>query len=772
MAERLRKNKKIWLVIAAMEILLVCLAGFLYSRREPVELSFTQDELVYDSGEPGFYIDTTGSRITTPEFTLPRGMYTVTIQYEYEGPVVMNVSYTDGRLVPDFSGDIQTRSSGTSVCDFKNRYDNRPMQVRGRLRGDAWEGCYLLVQGITITNSPLALRNFLFQFVTVLLMIDAVCLFFLYKDRWKLTEESAKIGKALFLLALFTSIPLLVDYLPGSSHDLGFHLMRIEGIKEGLQSGMLPVKIQPNWLGGHGYAASVFYGDLFLYIPAVLRMFGVSIQSSYQFYVLLVNIFTVFASYYCFSKMSASPKVGLFCSAVFSLNIYRLICLYNRSAVGEYTAMAFLPIILYGFWKVYTKPEDSEEHRKSWITIALGYTGVFLSHMISCEMVALFTIILCVVLWKRTFRKKTFVTLAKAAISIILLNLWFIVPLLDYLQSGTYILNDPDGYAAYRLEERASFVAQLFMNIYDAVALSASHSAGVVGDMPQTPGIAAWLLVVIWMIFYAGRKGREKSEKKAEWLCVGFCLLAVFLATDLMPYSLFARLSSIFEFPERSLQYPWRFLSVAAVFFAWLGCILMGKRSMERKKRYVFAAVVGGVACWQALTFMSMILQNSEPLRIYQEGNLSTFEVGGGEYLPLDSNTEDYIEALTYQAESIQVTEWKREGNKILVGLKNISQDAQQVEVPLLYYKGYTAEDEAGNRMEIIPGKSGRVSVSVPAGFDGRFSVEFREPWYWRITEAVSLVMFFVVVCCGLHDSPIAGKLFRKSEKESRFSEI
>ena len=50
MAERLRKNKKIWLVIAAMEILLVCLAGFLYSRREPVELSFTQDDLVYFSG--------------------------------------------------------------------------------------------------------------------------------------------------------------------------------------------------------------------------------------------------------------------------------------------------------------------------------------------------------------------------------------------------------------------------------------------------------------------------------------------------------------------------------------------------------------------------------------------------------------------------------------------------------------------------------------------------------------------------------------------------
>ena len=158
------------------------------------------------------------------------------------------------------------------------------------------------------------------------------------------------------------------------------------------------------------------------------------------------------------------------------------------------------------------------------------------------------------------------------------------------------------------------------------------------------------------------------------------------------------------------------------------------------------------MACWQALTFMSMILQNSEPFRVYQEGNLSTFEVGGGEYLPLGSNTEDYIEALTYPAENIQVTAWKREGNRILVELKNISQDVCQVEVPLLYYKGYIAEDEAGNPMEIIPGKSGRISVAVPEGFEGSFSVEFREPWYWRITEVISLVMFLAVLYCGMRD--------------------
>ena len=393
MAERLRKNKKIWLVIAAMEILLVCLAGFLYSRREPVELSFTQDDLVYDSGEPGFYIDTTGGRITTPEFTLPKGMYTVTIQYEYEGPAIMNVSYTDGRMVPELSGDIQTRSSGMSTCDFKVRYGNRPMQVNGRLRGDAWEGCYLLVRGITITDSPVALINFLFQVVVMILALDLLLLLVLYHTRLTQNREKWREAKQLALLILFGSIPLFIDYIPWGAHDISFHLMRIEGIREGLQSGMFPVRIQPGWLNGHGYAVSVFYGDLFLYIPAILRMFGISIQTCYQLYVLLVNAATVLISYFCFSRMS-DKRTGMFCAALYSLNIYRLTCLYNRAAVGEYTAMIFLPLLLYGFWNVYTMDEESEEHRNSWLTIALGFTGLVLTHMITCEIAALFIIVI------------------------------------------------------------------------------------------------------------------------------------------------------------------------------------------------------------------------------------------------------------------------------------------------------------------------------------------------------------------------------------------
>ena len=760
MAERLRKNKKIWLVIAAMEILLVCLAGFLYSRREPVELSFTQDDLVYDSGEPGFYIDTTGGRITTPEFTLPKGMYTVTIQYEYEGPAIMNVSYTDGRMVPELSGDIQTRSSGTSTCDFKVRYGNRPMQVNGRLRGDAWEGCYLLVRGITITDSPVALINFLFQVVVMILALDLLLLLVLYHTRLTQNREKWREAKQLALLILFGSIPLFIDYIPWGAHDISFHLMRIEGIREGLQSGMFPVRIQPGWLNGHGYAVSVFYGDLFLYIPAILRMFGISIQTCYQLYVLLVNAATVLISYFCFSRMS-DKRTGMFCAALYSLNIYRLTCLYNRAAVGEYTAMIFLPLLLYGFWNVYTMDEESEEHRNSWLTIALGFTGLVLTHMITCEIAALFIIVICVLLWKRTFRKKTFLTLFKAAIVLFLLNLWFLVPFLDYMQNGIYVLNASDSYTAFRMDERAAFPAQLLMNTYSVTGSSMGHESGMIDEMPQTPGIALLLVMAVWFLANMGEKNRDREEKSKESLCVFLCALSLILTTYLVPYSELVEIFPIFKLPVRSIQYPWRFLAVAGVFLTWLACLLFGRKGKNDNRRRLMMLGISGIACWQALTFMSSVLNDNGAMRVYQMGNMTTLEVSGGEYLPPDFDLNDYEDELTFASEKVIVTEWSREKNQIWVELSNLTGETQQVEVPFLYYKGYRAENESGNSLPILTGASGRVSVSVPAGYVGSFTVEFREPWYWRGTEVISLLTLFVILYYGL-------KNFRTSRKNAR----
>ena len=82
-------------------------------------------------------------------------------------------------------------------------------------------------------------------------------------------DSDANIHLFLIALGLFSSYPLYTFYLQ-YGHDLLFHLFRIDGIADGLQSGQFPVRLYGNDLNGYGYGVSMFYPELFLYVPALL----------------------------------------------------------------------------------------------------------------------------------------------------------------------------------------------------------------------------------------------------------------------------------------------------------------------------------------------------------------------------------------------------------------------------------------------------------------------------------------------------------------------
>lgn len=750
------KNKILFLIMLLIEIGIIAIMVNNRANRLPVNIYYTQNDLEYTNGNAGSYIDTSCGdiKLTTPSFILPKGMYTLTVRYEYSGLAKMNISYSDGRYISNISGDILASPENEIRCDFTINYANRPMQVYGMMRGDSSPSDYLSIKEIIIEDSPVAVLNFAFRLICITVLIDILAFIILTRKRWHVSKENQTVAKALLVIILFSSLPLMVNYLPWSGHDLNFHLMRIEGLKAGLQSGMFPVKIQPNWLYGHGYAVSVFYGDLFLYIPAFLRLFGISIQTAYQIYMLLVNAATVFIAYWCFYKMS-NKRIGVICSALYALNIYRLTCLYTRAAVGEYTAMIFLPMILYGFWRIYHHSEDSIEHKRSWLWIVLGCSGVLHSHLISCELVAVFVILACIILWRKTFRKKTFLLLAKSVVGIILLNLWFLVPFLDYMSSGTYIINAPGNWVDYRIDERGSFLAQLFVTSYNVTAGSFGHEIGMAGEMPQTLGAASLVLLCAWFILYTGKQATDKTLKQTERICILFLLFSLLLSTHLIPYTKLAELFPILKFPERSIQYVWRFLSLAGLFMAWLACILLQNKTVHKNRRIIIAIAIISITFWQSLSMMSDVLNKNNPLRIYQEGNLTTCEVSGGEYLPVGYQLSDYKNEVSYNEHLISVTSWTREDAQIHLHVQNKTSEIQEIEVPFLYYKGYCALDENGNEMQIDPGTSGRVCVSIPPEYTGTFHIQFAEPWYWRLFELVSLLYL-----CSIIATPIIRKLY------------
>ena len=175
-------GKRKWFFLILAEALLLVAACIFYGRRETVELNYTQEELIDDSGEAAFYLERSSDCrfVGSPKLMLPKGMYTLTVQYEGAGEAKLRVVYPGSRYRSEVSGDIPLSGSGTASCDFRVAYGDRTLQVRGLFSDEMQEGDYLLLRNIKIARAGCDVRNFLFRFVVFLLAADGILFYFSY----------------------------------------------------------------------------------------------------------------------------------------------------------------------------------------------------------------------------------------------------------------------------------------------------------------------------------------------------------------------------------------------------------------------------------------------------------------------------------------------------------------------------------------------------------------------------------------------------------------
>ena len=54
--------------------------------------------------------------------------------------------------------------------------------------------------------------------------------------------------------------------------------------------------------------------------------------------------------------------------------------------------------------------------------------------------------------------------------------------------------------------------------------------------------------------------------------------------------------------------------------------------------------------------------------------------------------------------------------------------------------------DFEGNRLQVSPGYSSMVKVSLPANYQGIITIDFVPPIFWRICEIISLISMIAIV--------------------------
>lgn len=605
-------------------------------------------------------------------------------------------------------------------------------------------------ESLTTGNLRIVETNLLWtRYLTILLAISALILWTLwYQKRDAQNEEKERRHVVIFgigVIAFLASIPYLYDGMI-SGADLTYHLQRIEGVKDGLLTGQFPVRLEPRWVFDHGYANGIFYCNLLLYFPAFLRMAGFTVTESYLLYCIALNLATVVIAWYSFGKMFRDDVVGLACSGLYTLSIFRVYRLLGTGAVGEGSAFTFFPLVLYGIYLVFEGKKEEREFRNSWIVLGLGYAGLVQTHVLSCEIAALMTVLLCLVYLPKLFEKERFLKCVQGAFFALGLSLWYLVPFLDYYFTQDVKIRHA---SARTIQERGvTFVQELqtFWNFHDTAA---STTERMQYTHPVGPGlflIAGVFLLLLLLFLEVIPRGKE-TEKSFAIRSAGLGCLVLWMATDTFPWDALQTTSQTAATLVSSLQFPYRFIGWGMTFLIVVVGYLLSFFRKNQKMFYRMGLVIVMTAV--ATSYVYLIDAEDEStgaIHLYNRESMGFGYISGEEYLIYGTDSSALSFAKPEADEGIRISEYEKKGLRATFFCENSLDTQGTVKLPILLYKGYQASGDGGDPLEITDDGSHLLGVSVPAGYSGRITVKFTEPWYWRAAELITLAVVVAFV--------------------------
>lgn len=745
-----QSSKKIlfsWIVLQAILLIIVIISACSQYRSRYQEHIFTPASGVYyytmgsyDSQQNAYCVDessgTAGIFTCGPYMTMKKGIYDITIFYESTGSD--HTAYVESEDSAFYANGVR---SDHVLLDSNHTSKSFRIQLCRNVEDFEIQTSYsgngsLTVKAVSVAQGAADTIHTLFIRIALLLAVNALFFLYRYGNTHEVSSEKKLTVFSLLGIILLSSLPLLRNGFPRYTTDLNFFLMRVDGLKDGLLSGAFPVRIQPNWLNGYGYATSIFYGDLFLYFPAILRILGVSVQNAYFCYQFAVNISTCLVSYFCLKGIFSRKSIALLGSGLYTLSAYRLVILYYTTRGGMFTAYTFLPLVLYGVYLIYT---DSKNY-KSWLYTSLGMTFIIHCHLLSAEMTAL-TLLLFILLTVTSFFKKDRIfSMLKAVGCSILLNLGFLVPLLNYMGAGFYVSSE-SWKSFYNYIQNDGIQPSDFFNLFRGT------------NAYTSPDVVLVCSLLLYLVFTLCLSKDKLSQEALSFRKIGnrfaalSCILC-FMSTIYFPWDWIEETFAFLRMPINSIQYPHRFIELAVLTMTVTICCGLAQLESNKGKNY-FRYVSTGIAALLLIGsgwILSNILNLDTYQPVYDKAYLDTSRISTKEYLPEGADPELYTLEFPVAEEGIAIEQFSREGLHLSIDCINVTNETQIIEVPLVYYEGYLATDEDCGKLELSPSDNFSVLLSVPSTHSGTIDIRFKSPLSWTIAMWVSGIWIVCLV--------------------------
>ena len=542
-----------------------------------------------------------------------------------------------------------------------------------------------------------------------------------------MNRDTLRLGILILICVIIVSFPIYTGRI-FAGEDILFQLNRIEGIKEGLLAGQFPVRIHAYQVNGYGIPLGIFYPDLFLYLPAMLRLLDIPIDLSFQSFCFMVILSMAYVSWYSFSILAKLAQyknyihIGAMTAILYISYWYVFLDLYKRTDIGETLALVFFPLVLATVLSVLFGDV------RKWPMAVIGIAGIGYSHIISSLFLTGFLLVIFTLNWKCLLQKQRFQAFIKVIIFGLLVNMAILIPFLYFYFNMDFRMP---------LLYDSNLVQQISGNSWDRWSVEFFLGLQLLWGVP--------VLVILFLFLVYWYKNKTKVPKLVK-MAFFFSMLFMFISTNAFPWDSFCSLPGMGWLNK--IQFPWRFMELATpciTFCAAVGLI----KFIELKKYYlVFLVLLSLSICILNISIFSNYMD-------YQQNTQNSKEQYRGDGLPTYSfdGSNDYLyDGISFEKlknpdgdillptdiySDVDLISFNKQGSSIKFSYR--SEQVGFIQVPLFYYEGYKAENENRELLPISHNQDHVMTLVLPKG-NHEINVWYAGLPIFKIGDSISLL--------------------------------
>ena len=532
----------------------------------------------------------------------------------------------------------------------------------------------------------------------------------------------------IIIIGLLISIPFFWVQVRNSD-DGWLHMLRLIGIDNAMEKGAFPFLVAPYLCNNWGYSMTAFYPTIVAYVPYVLGLISGSFFSGLKIFGALTTVLSGIFMYNLMNEVTKKKGIAFFSAIIYMTLPYKLEDIYNRYAIGEFTAFVFMPLVFQGLYNLLHG--DKKRH----YYIAIGATGLLLSHTISTEYTAIFCLMYVLFNYKAFFKKDVIIKCLINVAFILLMSALFLLPMLEFKLQAEYAIFTPE-----IIKTSGEYAADNTIELWQLL-----KDKGEENGVSFVVGIPFLAMLFSGVLAY---RNIEKKDRDFYITSIIFGLISLIMCTNLFPWRIMPDILC-------TLQYPWRMLGFALMFFTPVCAMnvyyLVTGIKKEWIRNVVYILIFGILMAFTVKELAAYNVTDTTVDAQYEQNSKDNPQI---HYFSVN---RDYMpsKALVQQRKYL----WTREDNTVVISgqatIENENKDAlhidmdikdatsgTELELPFLFYPGYTVKLKYNNQeviLETTESDYGFIKVAIPEDVsEGKITVDYTATTLDKVAYIIS----------------------------------